>query len=279
LFLYNSGYNKNECIFFNQNGGERAMADVIEYRLYGEELQLVEVTLDPGEGVQAEAGTMAYMEDGIKMETTTGGGLLQGLKRVFTGESFFITMFHNEASQPRRVAFAAPYPGKIIPFDLDVFQGEVLCQKDSFLAAAKGTQIEVAFTKKLGAGLFGGEGFILQRLQGDGMVFVHAGGTVIEKELEAGQTLRVDTGCIVAFATTVDYDIQFVGGFKNALFGGEGLFLATLTGPGKVYLQSLPFARLVDRIKRGITVTAGGDEKRGVAGLGGDILKGIISGG
>lgn len=255
------------------------MADVIDYRLYGEELQLVEVTLDPGEGVQAEAGTMTYMEDGIKMETTTGGGFMQGLKRVFTGESFFITQFHNEANQPRRVAFAAPYPGKIIPFDLDVFQGEVLCQKDSFLAAAKGTQIDVAFTKRLGAGLFGGEGFILQRLRGDGMVFVHAGGTVIEKDLAAGQTLRVDTGCIVAFATTVDYDIQFVGGFKNALFGGEGLFLATLTGPGKVYLQSLPFARLVDRIKRGISVSGSGGEQRGLAGIGGDILKDIISGG
>ncbi len=254
------------------------MADVIEYRIYGEELQLVEVILDPGEGVQAEAGTMTYMENGIQMQTTTGGGLLKGLKRVLTGESFFVTTFHNTDSKPRCVAFAAPYPGSIVPFDLDQFRGEVLCQKDSFLAAAQGTEIEVAFTKKIGAGLFGGEGFILQRLKGDGMVFVHAGGTVVEKDLAAGESLRVDTGCIVAFATTVDYDIQFVGGFKNALFGGEGLFLARLTGPGKVYLQSLPFARLVDRIKRGLSLSARGDEQSGVAGMGGQILKGLISG-
>ncbi len=253
------------------------MADIIEHTLYGEELQLVEVLLDPGEGVQAEAGAMTYMEDGIEMETTTGGGFLKGLKRAMTGESFFVTMFHNTADAPRRVAFAAPYPGKIIAFDLDAFQGEVLCQRDSFLAAAKGTDIEVAFTKKLGAGLFGGEGFVLQRLRGDGMVFVHAGGTVIEKDLAPGETLRVDTGCLVAFATTVDYDIQFIGGVKNALFGGEGLFLARMTGPGKVYLQSLPFARLVDRIKRGIHFSSEG-EQRGIAGTGGSILKDIISG-
>ncbi len=189
-----------------------------------------------------------------------------------------MTTFHNTDSKPRCVAFAAPYPGSIVPFDLDQFRGEVLCQKDSFLAAAQGTEIEVAFTKKIGAGLFGGEGFILQRLKGDGMVFVHAGGTVVEKDLAAGESLRVDTGCIVAFATTVDYDIQFVGGFKNALFGGEGLFLARLTGPGKVYLQSLPFARLVDRIKRGLSLSARGDEQSGVAGMGGQILKGLISG-
>lgn len=254
------------------------MADAIEYRIYGEELQLVEVILDPGEGVQAEAGTMTYMENGIQMQTTTGGGLLKGLKRVLTGESFFVTTFYNTDNKPRCVAFAAPYPGSIVPFDLDQFRGEVLCQKDSFLAAAQGTEIEVAFTKKIGAGLFGGEGFILQRLKGDGMVFVHAGGTVVEKDLAAGESLRVDTGCIVAFATTVDYDIQFVGGFKNALFGGEGLFLARLTGPGKVYLQSLPFARLVDRIKRGLSLSARSDEQSGIAGMGGQILKGLISG-
>jgi uncharacterized protein (AIM24 family) len=177
------------------------------------------------------------------------------------------------------VAFAAPYPGKIIDFDLDVYGGEVLCQKDSFLCAARGTEIEVAFTKKIGAGLFGGEGFILQRLVGDGMVFAHAGGTVVKKELAAGETLRVDTGCIVAFQPSVGYDIRFVGGFKNALFGGEGLFLATLTGPGTVLLQSLPFARLVDRIKRGLSYSQGGGESTGVAGIGGDILKDIISGG
>lgn len=255
------------------------MADVIDYQIFGDDLQLVEVELDPGEGVRAEAGTMTYMEDGIEMQTGTGGGIFKGLKRMVTGESFFITTFINRSNRKSRVAFAAPYPGKIVAFDLDQFGGKVLCQKDSFLCAAQGTEIEVAFTKRLGAGFFGGEGFILQKLTGDGMVFVHAGGTVIEKDLMAGETLRVDTGCLVAFATSVDYDIQFVGGFKNALFGGEGLFLAKLTGPGKVYLQSLPFSRLVDRIKRGITFSQSGGETRGVAGLGGDILKGLISGG
>jgi uncharacterized protein (TIGR00266 family) len=255
------------------------MADVIDYQIFGDDLQLVEVELDPGEGVRAEVGTMTYMEDGITMQTDTGGGLFAGFKRMVTGESFFITTFMNSARNKSHVAFAAPYPGKIVEFDLDKFNGQVLCQKDSFLCAARGTEIEVAFTKRLGAGFFGGEGFILQRLTGDGMVFVHAGGTVIEKVLAPGETLRVDTGCIVAFATTIDYDIQFVGGFKNALFGGEGLFLAKLTGPGKVYLQSLPFSRLVDRIKRGITFSQGGDETRGIAGLGGSILKNVISGG
>jgi uncharacterized protein (TIGR00266 family) len=254
------------------------MADVIDYEIHGDDLQLVEVELDPGEGVRAEAGTMTYMENGIEMQTGTGGGLFSGFKRMVTGESFFITTFLNNAQEKRRVAFAAPYPGKIVPFDLDVFNGEVLCQKDSFLCAARGTEIEVAFTKKIGAGLFGGEGFILQRLVGDGMVFAHAGGTVIRKDLAAGEELRVDTGCLVAFATTVSYDIQFVGGFTNALFGGEGLFLAKMTGPGTVYLQSLPFARLVDRIKAGITFSNRGGEQTGAAGLGGKILKDIISG-
>ena len=255
------------------------MADVIDYKIFGDDLQLVEIDLDPGEGVRAETGTMTYMEDGIEMQTGTGGSIFSGFKRMITGESFFITTFLNNSSGKSHVAFAAPYPGKIIAFDLDVFSGNVLCQKDSFLCAARGIEIEVAFTKRMGAGFFGGEGFILQRLSGDGMVFTHAGGTVIEKELAPGETLRVDTGCIVAFATTVDYDIQFIGGFTNALFGGEGLFLAKLTGPGKVYLQSLPFSRLVDRIKRGITYSQGKDEVRGIAGIGGNILKNVISGG
>ncbi|MBE9524539.1 MAG: TIGR00266 family protein [Chloroflexi bacterium] len=254
------------------------MADVIDYTIYGDDLQLVEIELDSGEGVRAEVGTMTYMEDGIQMQTDTGGGLFKGFKRMVTGESFFITTFLNSAQGKQHVAFAAPYPGKIVAFNLDQFNGEVLCQKDSFLCAAQGTEIEVAFTKRLGAGFFGGEGFILQRLTGDGMVFVHAGGTVIEKDLAAGETLRVDTGCIVSFATSVDYDIQFIGGFKNAIFGGEGLFLAKLTGPGKVYLQSLPFSRLVDRIKRGITFSQSGGEQKGAAGFGSDIIKGIISG-
>jgi uncharacterized protein (TIGR00266 family) len=221
---------------------------------------------------------MTYMEDGIEMPTAMGGDMFSGFKRALTGESFFITTFLNNDKRKRRVAFAAPYPGKIMPFDLDQFNGQLLCQKDSFLCAARGTNIDIAFTRRIGAGFFGGEGFILQRLSGDGLVFVHAGGTVIEKELAGGETLRVDTGCLVAFATTVDYDIKFVGGFKNALFGGEGLFLAKMTGPGKVYLQSLPFSRLVDRIKRGITFSQSGDETKGITGLGGDILKNMISG-
>jgi uncharacterized protein (TIGR00266 family) len=254
------------------------MADILDYQIFGDDLQLLEVELDPSEGVRAEVGTMTYMEDGIEMQTGMGGDLFSGFKRALTGESFFITTFMNNDRQKRRVAFSAPYPGKIMPFDLRQFNGQILCQKDSFLCAARGTNIEIAFTKRMGAGFFGGEGFILQRLTGDGLVFVHAGGTIIEKDLAAGETLRVDTGCLVAFSTSVDYDIKFVGGFKNALFGGEGLFFAKMTGPGRVYLQSLPFARLVDRIKRGITFSQSGDEQKGMAGLGGDILKNIISG-
>jgi uncharacterized protein (TIGR00266 family) len=254
------------------------MADVLDYQIFGNDLQLVEVELDPGEGVRAEVGTMTYMEDGIEMQTGMGGNLFSGFKRALTGESFFITTFLNSDKRKRRVAFAAPFPGKIVPLELSRFNGQLMCQKDSFLCAVRGTNIDIAFTKRLGAGFFGGEGFILQKLTGDGLVFVHAGGTVIEKDLAHGETLRVDTGCLVAFSTTVDYDIKFVGGFQNALFGGEGLFLAKMTGPGKVYLQSLPFSRLVDRIKRGITFSQSGGEQKGVAGLGGDILKNIISG-
>ena len=253
------------------------MTDAIDYKIYGDDLQLVEIELDPGEGVRAEVGTMTYMEDGIQMETGMGGGLLKGLKRALTGESFFITTFLNAANIRQRVAFAAPYPGKVIPLDLTALGGRFFCQKDSFLCAAKGIEIEVAFTKRLGAGIFGGEGFILQRLDGDGLTFVHAGGTIIEKDLVTGEKLRVDTGCLVAFAPPVEYDIQFVGGFTNALFGGEGLFLAKLTGPGRVYLQSLPFSRLADRILAAARFHTT-DEKRGVAGLGGDILGNILSG-
>ena len=252
------------------------MGDVVDYRIFGDDLQLVEVELDPGEGVRAEAGTMTYMETGVEMQTGTGGGIFKGLKRAITGESFFITTFMNAGGGKSRVAFAAPYPGKIIPISLSDFGGKILCQKDSFLCAAKGIEVEIALTKKIGAGIFGGEGFILQRLEGDGLAFIHAGGTSIEKDLAAGETLRVDTGCLVAFATTVDYDIKFVGGFTNALFGGEGLFLATLTGPGKVYLQSLPFSRIADRIVSAARFQSG--ESKGVAGLGGKILGDIISG-
>lgn len=253
------------------------MADVIDYQIYGDDLQLVEIELDPGEGIRAEAGAMIYMEDGIEMQTSTGGGLFKGFKRMVTGASFFITTFLYNGQGKGRVAFGAPYPGKIIPLDLAALGGRFLCQKDSFLCAAQGTEIEVAFTKKIGAGLFGGEGFILQRLEGDGLAFVHAGGTIIKKELAAGQNLRVDTGCLVAFSPTMDYDIKFVGGFKNALFGGEGLFLASLTGPGIVYLQSLPLSRLADRIIAGARFGRTGEQK-GAAGIGGDILGGILSG-
>jgi len=253
------------------------MADVIDYQIFGDDMQLVEIELDPGEGVRAEAGTMTYMEEGIEMQTGTGGGIFKGLKRMITGESFFITSFMNRARNKSHVAFGAPYPGKVIPLDLTALGGRFFCQKDSFLCAAQGIEIEVAFTKRIGAGLFGGEGFILQRLEGQGLAFVHAGGTIIEKNLNPGETLRVDTGCLVAFAPTVDYDIQFIGGFTNALFGGEGIFLARLRGPGKVYLQSLPFSRLADRIMAAAQSRQTG-ERRGAAGVGGDILGGLLGG-
>jgi uncharacterized protein (TIGR00266 family) len=253
------------------------MADIIDYEIHGDDMQAVEIELDPGEGVRAEAGAMMFMEQGIEMQTSTEGGLFKGFKRMITGESFFITTFLNNASKKEHVTFGAPYPGKIIPLELDKLGGEFLCQKDAFLCAARGVEIEVAFTKKLGAGIFGGEGFILQKLVGDGMAFVHAGGTIIKKELTRGETLRVDTGCLVAFAKSVDYDIQFIGGFKNALFGGEGLFLARLSGPGTVYLQSLPFSRLADRILAAARFQNKGENK-GVAGLGGNILGGLLQG-
>ncbi|HEY61585.1 MAG TPA: TIGR00266 family protein [Anaerolineae bacterium] len=254
------------------------MSDVIDHTIIGDDLQLVEIELDPGEAVRAEAGTMMYMENGIEMQTGTGGGVFKGLKRMITGESFFITSFFNRGKGKQHVAFAAPYPGKIIPLDLSTFGGSFIVQKDGFLCAAQGIEINVTFTKRLGTGIFGGEGFILQRLDGDGMAFVHAGGTIVEKDLANGEMLRVDTGCLVAFAPSVRYDIKFIGGFKNALFGGEGLFLATLTGPGKVYLQSLPFSRLADRILAAARFKQTGEQK-GVAGLGGNILGNIISGG
>lgn len=229
------------------------MAGDMEFELRGGDLQLIEITLGPGESVRAEAGAMTYMEAGIDMETTTGGGVLRGLKRAVTGESFFLPDFTNNSSELRKVAFAAPYPGKIIDLNLEEEGGRFFCQRDAFLCAAEEIEVEIALTRKIGAGIFGGEGFILQRLEGRGMAFLHAGGTVIEKRLEHGESLRVDTGCIVAFSQTVDYDIQYVGGFKNALFGGEGLFLAQLKGPGKVYLQSLPLSRLADRLKSVLT--------------------------
>lgn len=256
------------------------MADVVDYKIIGDDIQVVEVELDPGEGVRAEVGAMMYMEDGIEMQTSSGGGLFSGFKRMISGESFFITTFLNNAGNKRHVTLGAPYPGKIIPLDLGTLGGKFICQKDAFLCAARGIEIGVEFTKRIGAGLFGGEGFILQKLEGDGMTFIHAGGTIIKKDLAPGETLRVDTGCLVALAPSVDYDIQFIGGFKNALFGGEGIFLVRLTGPGTVYLQSLPFSRLADRIFAAASYQQR-EEKRGIGGigLGGAILGGSILGG
>jgi uncharacterized protein (TIGR00266 family) len=207
------------------------MADVIDYKIHGEEMQLVEIELDPGEGVRAEAGAMMYMSDGIAMQTGTG-------------EGFFITSFVHEGSGKGHVAFAAPYPGKVVPMNLPELGGEIICQKDAFLCAASGIDIDIAFSKKLGAGLFGGEGFILQRLRGDGLAFVHAGGTIIRKDLQAGQTLRVDTGALVAMTPSIDYSIKFIGGFTNALFGGEGLFVTTLEGLPQ------PCRRIATKVRR-----------------------------
>src|SRR6185503_11648602 len=216
------------------------MAHEIDYKIHGDDMQAVEIELDPMEAVRAEVGAMLFMEDGIQMQTTTGGGVFSGLKRMFTGENFFITSFLNAGNGKKHVTFAAPYPGRIIPLQLRDLGGSFLCQRDGFLCCAEGIDINVEFTKRIGAGLFGGEGFILQRLSGDGLAFIHAGGTIIRRELAAGEILRVDTGCLVAFSPGVDYDIQFVGGIKNVLFGGEGLFFVKFSGPGLVYLQSLP---------------------------------------
>ena len=223
------------------------MAHDIDYRLVGDDMQAVIITLDPEEAVQAEAGAMMFMESGVEMNTETGGGLMKGMKRILAGESFFITTFMNKSDSRRKVSFAAPYPGKILSLNLKE-TGTMLCQRDAYLCSAYGIDISVAFTKRLGAGFFGGEGFILQKLSGDGFAFVHAGGTLLKRTLSAGETLRVDTGCLAAFEENVDYNIEFVGGLKTAFFGGEGLFFATLTGPGTVYLQTLPFSRMADRV-------------------------------
>ncbi|MDA3128532.1 TIGR00266 family protein [Aliibacillus thermotolerans] len=232
----------------------------IDYHLHGDDMQFVEIELDPMETVIAEAGSLMMMEDHIRMETIFGDGsknsnlsgfvgkLIGAGKRVITGESLFMTAFTNEGTGKKHVSFASPYPGKIVPLDLSELGGKIICQKDSFLAAAKGVSIGVEFQRKLGAGFFGGEGFIMQKIEGDGMAFVHAGGTIHQKELEVGETLRVDTGCLVAMTGQVDYNIEFVGGIKTALFGGEGVFFATLRGPGTVWIQSLPFSRLASRV-------------------------------
>ncbi len=256
----------------------------IDYQIYGNEMQFVEIELDPSEAAVAEAGGMMYMEDGIEMDTIFGDGskqssgffnkILGAGKRVLTGESLFMTVFHNNGQGKKKVAFGAPYPGKIIPVHLAQIGGELICQKDAFLCAAKGVSVGIAFQKKIGVGLFGGEGFIMQRLTGDGWTFVHAGGTVIPKELGPGELLRVDTGCIVAFQPTVQYDIQFVGKVKSALFGGEGLFFATLRGPGYVWLQSLPFSRLADRVISASSRGGGGKDEGSVLGGLGRLLDG-----
>lgn len=255
-------------------------AHEIDFQIHGDDLQCVEIELDPRETVIAEAGAMLAMEDGIAMETRMGDGskaetglmgkLLEGAKRKLTGESLFMTWYTNQGSAKRKVLFAAPFPGKIVPLDLKALGGEFICQKDSFLCAAMGTGVGIAFNKRLGVGLFGGEGFILQRLTGDGKAFVHAGGTVLERELKAGETLRVDTGCIVGFTPGVQYDIEMVKGFGSILFGGEGLFLATLRGPGKVWLQTLPFSRLADRVYAAMPKGGGGQMEQGsvLGGLG-----------
>lgn len=234
--------------------------DIIDYEIIGDDLQAVVITLDPGEAAVAEAGGMMFMEDGVEMGTSLSmkrdsggvfGKLFEAGKRMLTGESFFITFFANNSNQRRDVAFAAPYPGHVVPIELAEHNGRILCQKDSFLCAARGVEVDIAFTRRLGAGFFGGEGFILQRLSapaGHGLAFCHAGGSVLRRELQRGEVLRVDTGCLVAFEESVDYAIEFVPGIKNKIFGGEGLFYVKMTGPGTVWLQTLPFSRLADRI-------------------------------
>lgn len=248
----------------------------IDYKIYGEELQCVEVELDPQEAVIAEPGSFMMMTDGIEMQTMFGDGSNQGGflgklftagKRMLTGESLFMTVYTNSSVQKRQITFAGPYTGKIIPMNLQQLGGKIICQKDSFLCAAKGVSIGIEFQRKLGTGLFGGEGFIMQKLEGDGMAFVHSGGFVIEKNLQAGEVIKIDTGCLVAFTSGVDYDIQFVKGVKNMIFGGEGLFYATLRGPGKVWIQSLPISRLAGRI---LSYGGGGRKEEGsiLGGLG-----------
>ncbi|RTY88119.1 TIGR00266 family protein [Flavobacterium sp. RSP15] len=255
-------------------------AHEIDYHIYGEEMQYVEIELDPQEIVIAEAGSFMMMDNNIQMETIFGDGsgqenglfdkLLSAGKRVLTGESLFMTAFINQNTIKSKVSFASPYPGKIIPIDLTQFNGKFICQKDAFLCAAKGVSVGIEFSKKLGRGLFGGEGFIMQKLEGDGLAFVHTGGTLAKKELATGEILKVDTGCIVGFTKDVDYDIEFIGGIKNSIFGGEGLFYATLRGPGTVYVQSLPFSRLADRIIASAPRAGGNSREEGslLGGLG-----------
>jgi uncharacterized protein (TIGR00266 family) len=251
----------------------------IDYEIHGDAMQFVEIELDPMEAAVAEAGGMMYMQDGIEMETIFGdgsqqnsgflGALMGAGKRLLTGESLFMTVFQNRGQGKKRVAFGAPYPGKIIPIKLSEISGEIWVQKDSFLCAAKGVSVGIAFNRKIGAGLFGGEGFIMERLQGDGWAFLNAGGNIYERVLAPGELMRVDTGCIVGFQPTVDFDIQYIGKIKSALFGGEGLFFAILRGPGKIWLQSLPLSRMADRIVSASRMTGRKEEGSILGGLGG----------
>ena len=263
--------------------------DVIDYKVYGAEMQFVEIELDPDEAAIGEAGSMFYMEDGIDMDTIFGDGsaqqsgffgkLMGAGKRLLTGESLFTTVFTNKGAGKKKVAFGAPYPGKIIPIDLSKVGGTFIAQKDAFLCAAKGVSLGIAFQKKIGAGFFGGEGFIMEKLEGDGLAFLHAGGTMMKRDLAPGETLRVDTGCLVGLQPSVDYDIQYVGKIKTALFGGEGLFFAVLRGPGTVILQSLPFSRLASRIFAAAPHGGGGGAAAGLLGGGGGREEGGILGG
>lgn len=264
--------------------------DVVDYEIKGSEMQFVEVELDPGEAAVGEAGSLMFMDAGIGMDTVFGDGakstgglfgkLLGAGKRLITGESIFTTVYTNQASGKQRVAFAAPYPGKILPMDLQKLGGMLICQKDAFLCAARGVSLGVYFQQKLSVGFFGGEGFIMQKLEGDGLAFVHAGGTVVRRELQPGQTLLVDTGCVVAFTPDVNFEIQYVGKVKTALFGGEGLFFAKLTGPGTVWLQSLPFSRLASRIFAAAPQMGGSREEGSMlGGFGAGGLLGSVLGG
>jgi uncharacterized protein (TIGR00266 family) len=264
--------------------------DVVDYEIKGSEMQFVEIELDPGEAAVGEAGSLFFMDAGIGMDAVFGDGskgqgglfgkLLGAGKRLLTGESLFTTVYTNQTSAKQRVAFAAPYPGKILPMELSKLGGLLICQKDSFLCAARGVSLGIALQQRLGVGFFGGEGFIMQKLEGDGLAFVHAGGTIVKRELAPGQTLMVDTGCVVAYTPNVNFEIQYVGKIKTALFGGEGLFFAKLTGPGTVWLQSLPFSRLASRVFAAAPQRGGGREEGSVLpGFGArGILGGILGG-
>jgi len=265
--------------------------DVVDFEIKGSEMQFVEVELDPGEAAVGEAGSMMFMDAGIAMDTVFGdgsastGGLFNTLlgagKRLVTGESLFTTVYTNQARSKSRIAFAAPYPGKILPMDLRQLGGMLICQKDAFLCAAKGVSLGIYLQQKMSVGFFGGEGFIMQKLEGDGLAFVHAGGTCVKRELQPGQTLLIDTGCVVAFTPNVNFEIQYVGKIKTALFGGEGLFFAKVTGPGTVWLQSLPFSRLASRVFASAPQRGGSREEGSLLGgvLGGGLLGGTIFGG